>query len=152
MTADGDGTSAPDGENARARRLEGGGADTAVVGSFVGEVSGTKAFVAVVAAPAQDGQDAGAVQIYISDGRGLSEWFSGPISDGGFAAESDDGDAEAEGTLSGDSVTGTVVLPDGKTGSVRGQPAVWRGGPLRADGLLRRRAQWRLRSRSGPQG
>ena len=67
------------------------------------------------------------MQVYVSDGKGLSEWFSGPISDGGFVAKSDDGDAETEGTLSGDSVTGTVMLPDGKTGSVRGQPAVrWR--------------------------
>jgi hypothetical protein len=93
-----------------------------VSGSFVGEVSGTKAFVAVVAAPAQEGQDTGAVQVYVSDGRGLSEWFSGPISDGGFAAQSDDGDAEAEGKLSADSVTGTVTLPDGKTGSFAASP------------------------------
>jgi hypothetical protein len=90
-------------------------ADDAVTGSFVGEVSGTEAFVAVVAAPPQDGQDSGAVQVYLSDGRGLSEWFSAPVSDGGFVAKSDDGDAEAEGKLSADSVTGTLVLPDGET-------------------------------------
>jgi hypothetical protein len=90
-------------------------ADNAVVGSFVGEVSGTEAFVAVVAAPAEGGKDSGAVQIYVSDGRGLSEWFSGPISDSSFLAKSDDGDAETEGELSGDSVTGTVVLPGGET-------------------------------------
>jgi hypothetical protein len=87
-------------------------ADTAVVGSFVGEVSGTEAFVAVVTAPAPGGKDS-AVQIYVSDGRRLSEWFSGPISDSSFVAESDDGDAEIEGELSGDSVTGTVELPGG---------------------------------------
>jgi hypothetical protein len=97
-------------------------ADNAVVGSFVGEVSGTEAFVAVVAAPAEGGKGSGAVQIYISDGRGVSEWFSGPISDGGFVAQSDDGDAETEGTLSGDSVTGTVVLPGGKTGRYEASP------------------------------
>jgi hypothetical protein len=90
-------------------------ADNAVVGSFVGEVPGTEAFVAVVAAPAEGGKDSGAVQIYVSDGRGLSEWFSGPISDSNFVAKSDDGDVETEGRLSGDSVTGTVVLPGGKT-------------------------------------
>ena len=88
-------------------------ADNAVVGSFVGEISGTEAFVAVVAAPAEGGK--GAVQIYVSDGRGLSEWFSGPISNNSFVAKSDDGDAEARGKLSGDSVTGSVVLPSGKT-------------------------------------
>jgi hypothetical protein len=89
-------------------------ADNGVVGSFVGEVSGTEAFVAVVAAAAE-GEDSGAVQVYVSDGRALSEWFSAPISDNTFAAESDDGDAEAEGTLSEDSVTGTLVLPGGET-------------------------------------
>ncbi len=115
--AEGDG--GPEGKNAD-KAVE--AAEAAFVGSFVGEVEGTKAFVAVVAAPAQEGQDSGAVQVYVSDGRGLSEFFSGPISDGGFAAESDDGDAEAEGTLSGDSVTGTVALPDGTTGSYEASP------------------------------
>ena len=89
--------------------------EPAIAGSFVGEVSGTDAFVAVVAAPAEGGKDSGAVQIYVYDGRGLSEWFSGPISDSRFVAKSDDGDVETEGRLSGDSVTGTVVLPGGKT-------------------------------------
>jgi len=111
----GDDDERPDGEKA----VE---ADNAVVGSFVGEVSGTEAFVAVVAAPAEGGKDSDAVQIYISDGRGVSEWFSGPISDGGFVAQSDDGDAQTEGTLSGDSVTGTVVLPGGKTGRYEASP------------------------------
>lgn len=90
-------------------------AGSPVAGSFVGEVSGTEAFVAVVAAPSDDGKDSGSVQIFVSDGRGLSEWFSGPISEGGFEVESDDGDAEAQGELTADSVTGSVVLPDGET-------------------------------------
>jgi hypothetical protein len=90
-------------------------ADDPVVGSFVGEVSGTTAFVAVVAAPAAGKKDSRAVQVYVSDGRRLSEWFSGSISDNSFVAKSDDGDAEATGKLSGDSVTGTVELPVGKT-------------------------------------
>ena len=114
------GDDGPEGKKAEKAEKAAGAAE--VVGSFVGEVEGTKAFVAVVAAPAQKGQDSGAVQIYVSDGKGLSEWFSGPISDGGFAAKSDDGDAEAEGTLSGESVTGTVVLPDGTTGSYAARP------------------------------
>jgi hypothetical protein len=97
-------------------------ADDAVVGSFVGEVSGTNAFVAVVAAPAAGEKESGAVQIYVSDGRGLSEWFSGPISENSFVAKSDDGDAEARGKLSGDSVTGTVELPSGKTVRYQADP------------------------------
>jgi hypothetical protein len=114
----GDGDDRPDGKKAE-KAVE---ADNAVVGSFLGEVSGTQAFVAIVAAPAEAGKDSAAVQIYISDGRGVSEWFSGPISDGGFVAQSDDGDAETEGKLSSDSVTGTVVLPDGKTGRYEASP------------------------------
>ena len=89
-------------------------ADNAVRGTFVGELSGTNAFVAVVAAPAQGEKDSGVVQVYVSDGKRLSEWFSGPISESTFVAKSDDGDAKARGKLSGDSVTGEVELPGGK--------------------------------------
>jgi hypothetical protein len=116
------GCSGDDDDRPRSKKAERAVEAATLVGSFVGEVSGTKAFVAVVAAPAQQGQDTGAVQVYVSDGRGLSEWFSGPISDGGFAAQSDDGDAEAEGKLGGGSVTGTVTLPDGKTGNFEASP------------------------------
>lgn len=96
--------------------------DRAVVGSFVGEVSGTSAFVAVVAAPAENGDDSGTIQVYVSDGSGVSESFSGPVSDGSFVAKSDDGDAEAKGELTADSATGTVVLPDGSTGEYEATP------------------------------
>jgi len=90
-------------------------AEEAVAGSFVGEVSGTTAFVAVVAAPAAGKKDSRAVQVYVSDGRRLSEWFSGSISDNSFVAKSDDGSTEAKGTLKGNSVTGSVELPGGRT-------------------------------------
>ncbi|WP_322938425.1 hypothetical protein [Nocardioides bizhenqiangii] len=88
-------------------------ADASVFGSFVGKVSGTTAFVAVVATPAEGGS--GAVQIYLSDGKGLSELFSAPISDNSFTAKSEDKDVETEGELTADSVTGTVALPSGRT-------------------------------------
>jgi hypothetical protein len=97
-------------------------ADKAVVGSFVGKVSGTKAFVAVVAAPAAGEQDSRAVQVYVSDGRRLSEWFSGSISDNSFVAKSDDGSTQVKGKLSGESVTGTVELPGGKTARYEASP------------------------------
>jgi hypothetical protein len=95
--------------------------EEAVLGSFIGQVSGTEAFVALVAEPA-GAEDAGAVQIYVSDGTGLSEWLSGSISDNAFVAESDDGDAEATGELRPGSVTGTVELPDGTTGGYEASP------------------------------
>jgi hypothetical protein len=104
------GDESPDDEEAE--KVE---AEKAVAGSFVGEISGTKAFVAVVAAPAAGEKDARAVQVYVSDGRRLSQWFSGSILDNSFVAKSDDGETEAKGKLSGDSVTGTVELPGGKT-------------------------------------
>lgn len=90
-------------------------AEDAVAGSFVGSVSGTRAFVAVVAAPAADEKGPRDVEVYVSDGRRLSEWFSGSISNNSFVARSDEGDTEARGKLSGDSVTGTVELPGGKS-------------------------------------
>jgi hypothetical protein len=81
-------------------------------GSFVGKVSGTNAVVAVVATAEQDPREA---EVYLADGKRISEWFSGSISDDSFLAKSDDGDAEAEGKLRGESVKGTVELPNGKT-------------------------------------
>ena len=72
--------------------------------------------------PPRGRKDSGAVQIYLSDGKGLSEWFSGPISDSSFVAKSDDGDAETEGKLTVDSVTGTVVLPGGNTVRYQASP------------------------------
>ena len=114
----GDDDERPDGKKAD-QAVEAG---NAFFGSFVGKVSGTDAFVAVVAAPAEAGRDSGSVQIFVSDGRDLSEWFTGPISEGGFVAQSDDGDAETEGKLNGDSVTGTVVLPGGKKGRYEAGP------------------------------
>lgn len=89
-------------------------AEKPIDGSFVGKVSETKAFIAVVAAPAEENEGERGVQVFISDGRRLSEWFSGTIQANSFVAESADGDAEATGDLSEDSVTGNVELADGK--------------------------------------
>jgi hypothetical protein len=90
-------------------------ADKPVEGSFVGNVSGMKAFVAIVAAPAEAGGNERAVEVYLTDGNRVSESFSGSISNNSFVVESDDGDSEAKGELSGESVTGTVELPNDKT-------------------------------------
>ena len=85
-----------------------------VAGSFVGNVSGKKAFVAIVAAPAKAGQNERSVEVYLTDGNRISESFSGSISNNSFVAESDDGESGAKGELSGESVTGTVELPNDK--------------------------------------
>jgi hypothetical protein len=91
------------------------GAEKPVEGSFVGKVSGMNVLVAVVAAPAEAGESERAVEVYVTDGNRVSESFSGSISNNSFVAESDDGDSEAKGDLSGESVKGTVELSDDKT-------------------------------------
>jgi hypothetical protein len=87
--------------------------EKAVDGTFVGKVSGTGAFVAVVASPAAKGKDTREVTMYVSDGGRLSESLKGSVKRNRFAAASKD--AEAEGRLAGNSVTGSVKLPDGET-------------------------------------
>ena len=92
-------------------------AQTPVDGTFVGKLSGTDALVAVVAAPAAKGEDKRDATIYVSDGRSVSESFRGSVADNSFTAAAQDDDAEAKGELAGDSVKGTIELPDGKSGS-----------------------------------
>jgi transposase len=87
----------------------------AVDGSFVGKVSGTKAFVAIVAAPAEGERNEHSVQVYVADGNRINERFSGSISDNQFIAKTKDGEAEVNGRLTDASVKGTVELPNGKT-------------------------------------
>jgi hypothetical protein len=86
-----------------------------VDGTFVGKVSGTDALVAVVASPAASGKDKREAQIYVSDGNGLSESFAGSVERNSFTARSGDEGAETSGELAGESVKGTVELPDGKS-------------------------------------
>jgi hypothetical protein len=93
-------------------------------GSFVGKLAGTNALISVLIAPAAGDETRRDVQVYVADGKRLSEWLSGSITDNTFAAKSDDGDAEAEGKVSGESVTGTVELRDGDTARYKaGRPA-----------------------------
>jgi hypothetical protein len=84
-------------------------------GTFVGKLTGTDAFLAVVASPALRGQDKRAVTVYVTDGERLNEWFPGSVRSNSFTATADGGDTEAKGKLSGDSATGTIELPNGKT-------------------------------------
>lgn len=95
-----------------------------VDGSFVGQLSRGDGFIAVVAAPAAAGEDEREVELFVVDGSSVSEWFSGPISDNAFVAKSDDGDGEASGKLTAETVTGTVELSDGKKARyTAGRPA-----------------------------
>jgi hypothetical protein len=90
-----------------------GTAEKALDGTFVGKLSGTNGFLAVVASPASRGRERRAVTVYLSDGEGLSAWFPGSAESNSFSASADGG--EVTGKLSGDSASGTIELPDGKT-------------------------------------
>jgi hypothetical protein len=90
-------------------------AEKTLDGTFVGKLSGTDGFLAVVASPAARGQDRRDVKVYVSDGESLSEWFPGSVESNSFTATADGGDAEAKGKLSGNSASGTITLSDGET-------------------------------------
>jgi hypothetical protein len=90
-----------------------------VDGTFVGEVSKSDAFVAVVAEPAARGKNVRPVSLYVSDGGRLSESLTGSLKDNGFTATSDDDKAKARGRLQGDTVSGTLTLSGGKEVSYR---------------------------------
>ena len=103
-------------------------AEKAVEGTFVGKVAGTKAFVAVVAAPVAGKQEKRDVSVYVSDGKRLNEWFPGSVSGNSFTAASDDSDARIEGKLGGNAVTGKLKLPGGKTVDYQAGPATGAAG------------------------
>lgn len=90
-------------------------AEKTLDGTFVGKLPGTNGFLAVVASPAARGQDRRDVNVYVSDGESLSEWFPGSVESNSFTATADGSDAEAKGKLSGNSASGTITLPDGET-------------------------------------
>jgi hypothetical protein len=85
----------------------------AAAGTFVGKLSDSDAFVAVVAAPPAKGEKEREVTAFVCDGERLCTWYSGSTSGNRFVAESSEG--EARGTLSRKAATGTVELTDGET-------------------------------------
>jgi hypothetical protein len=84
-----------------------------VDGTFVGKLAEADTLVAVVAAPAKEGQEEREITVYACDGSSLCESFSGSASGNEFEVSSDD-DAAATGELSDDEATGTIELPDGE--------------------------------------
>jgi hypothetical protein len=107
----------------------GGAREAAIDGTFVGTLSETDAFIAIVASPAARGQDEREVQVYVSDGERLSERFSGQsVLRNTFVATTDDRDAKARGRLTEDSAEGSVELPDGKTVRYSAKPAAGAAG------------------------
>jgi hypothetical protein len=74
--------------------------------SFVGEVSGTSAYIAIV-------ERDGTVEVYVCDGTptsvSIAQWFRGTLKGSALSAESDDG-SKLTGTRNGSSLTGSVTL------------------------------------------
>jgi hypothetical protein len=104
--------------------------ETAIVeGTFVGNILGTDAFVAVVVSPPPRGQERREVQVYISDGKRLSESLSGQSElRNTFIANTDNREMEATGQLTADSAKGSVKFPDDKTVRYDAKPATGAAG------------------------
>jgi hypothetical protein len=87
-----------------------------VAATFVGKLTGSGEFVAVVAAPPAKGQDRRAVTTFVCDGEQVCEWFSGSAEGNDVTVKSEDGKAQAKVTLTKKAASGSVELPDGKSG------------------------------------
>ena len=86
-----------------------------VAGSFVGEMPdmGERgAFVAVVAAGAEEEAEEREVRAYLCDGREITEWFWGSA-EGNDLSLTSEGGAQLEGALAPGTATGTITLADG---------------------------------------
>lgn len=99
-----------DNDNERENRPE------PVAGTFVGKLRDSEAFVAVVAAPPEKGEDRRDVSAFVCDGKEQCAWFTGSTDGNSYTAKSADGNGETEGELSGKAVKGTVDVPDGDAG------------------------------------
>jgi hypothetical protein len=87
-----------------------GGLASPVVGTFVGEIPGTRTLVAVVAGPAKEGATARQATIYLCDGAQVSTWFFGNASGNRLDLLSRAG-GHARATLAANRAVGTVDLP-----------------------------------------
>jgi hypothetical protein len=87
----------------------------ALAGTFVGKAKGEDAFVAVVASPAERGEERRALTVYACDAKRLCEWFAGSASGNSFRIGAERGDGEARGELTRGQATGTIELSGGET-------------------------------------
>jgi hypothetical protein len=95
-----------------------------VAGNFVGEAPDANAFVAVVSAgPDQEGAGEHPVRAYVSDGKSISEWFSGQATGNDLDLSSDPGAARLKGNLTPETSTGTITLADARSFTFTASPA-----------------------------
>jgi hypothetical protein len=83
-----------------------------VVGEFVGEILDTGTFVSLVAEKPQRAEDAREVGAYLSDGKQLSEWFTGRVSGDELQLVSENG-VQLDSRLFSDLALGTITLLNG---------------------------------------
>lgn len=100
-----------------------GGSPSLVSGSFVGDVPGTRLYVAVVAADPQPHAAARPIRVYVCDGHTISEWFPGRGANA-VAMRSQSGQADVKVTLPGADASGTIRLVDGTSVPFRASRAM----------------------------
>jgi hypothetical protein len=94
-----------------------------VAGTFVGKLGGSGEFVAVVAAPPAKGEDRRGVTTFVCDAEQVCEWFAGSAEGNNVVTKSEDGKTQAKVTLTKKAASGSVQLPDGKTGRYKASEA-----------------------------
>ena len=90
-----------------------GGASETQKGQWAGQVEGTDAFVAIVS-------DGSSTTAYLCDGAAIDEWFT---SSSGTSIQDEKGEIALDVKRDGDSWTGTVTLPDGRTQAITTEPS-----------------------------
>ena len=83
-----------------------------VVGEFVGKVSDTDAFVALVSEEPKKGEEKREVRAYLCDGQEISEWFVGQARSNEFELSSEGG-ARLDAKLTDAAAIGTITFPNG---------------------------------------
>jgi len=99
-----------------------------VTGEFVGRVEGRDDFLVAVVTEGEG--DSRTVKVYVcSEEEQVAEWFPGsPTEENVIDLESEDGDSQAEVTLTAGGANGTVTLADGKPLDFEAAPAQGIGG------------------------
>lgn len=97
-------------------------------GSYVGEVPGSKAFIAVVVGPE------GKALAYVCDGETIALWFRGRLEGG--ALELLGGAGQRLQARLDQGISGRVTLPDGRTLAFSAQGATGEAGLYRYEGSL----------------
>jgi hypothetical protein len=117
-------------------------------GNYGGKVSGSDAFIAVVA---RDGH----ALAYVCDGQTMAEWFSGTLSSDGTLEVTNKDGAHLHATLTSEHATGTFTPTGGQPLSFTAPPASGDAGLYRGTGTLhgeRLVAGWIILSASQQRG